>query len=219
MAARLAPDHVRRMHQSLHHAVADAAWSDRNLLSAVWQWAWPAMKSQGPMVVVWVVDDTGFRKKGRRSVGVARQYCGQVGRQDNCRVAVSLTVSTQQSSLPVAYDLYLPESWASDKKRRRAAKVSEEIEFRTKPLIAAEQNREALKDVIPSAPVLADAAYGNDSKFRQALLDMGLDYLVGIQSTLSVWPPAWNPQNRKNGRVRDDAQSCSSAPANNNQPQ
>ena len=192
MAARLAPDNVRRMHQSLHHVVADAAWSDRNLLSAVWQWVWPAMKRQGPMVA-WVVDDTGFPKKGRHSVGVARQYCGQVGKQDNCRVAVSLSVSTQQSSLPVAYDLYLPETWATDKKRRRAAKVPEEIEFRTKPLIAAEQIREALKEGIPSAPVLADAAYGNDSKFRQALSDMGLDYLVGVQSTLSVWPTGMEP--------------------------
>jgi len=136
MAARLAPDNVRRMHQSLHHVVADATWSDRNLLSAVRQWVWPAMKSQGPMVAL-IVDDTGFPQKGRHSVGVARQYCGQVGKQDNCRVAVSPSVSTHHSSLPVAYDLYLPESWALDYKRRSAAKVPEEIEFRTKPLIAA----------------------------------------------------------------------------------
>jgi SRSO17 transposase len=192
MAARLAPDQVRRMHQSLHHVVPDAAWSDRNLLSAVWQWVWPAMKSQGPMVA-WEVDDTGLPKKGRHSVGVARQYCGQVGKQDNCQVAVSLWVSTQHSSLPVAYDLYLPESWVSDKKRRSAAKVPEEIEFRTKPFIAAEQIREALKEGVPTARVLADAAYGSDSKFREALSGMGLDYLVGIQSTLSVWPPGMEP--------------------------
>ena len=111
MAARLAPDNVRRTHQSLHHVVADAPWSDEGVLRRVREYALRAMTEQGP-VVAWVVDDTGFVKKGTHSVGVARQYCGQVGKQENCRVAVSLSVTTATASLPVAWRLYLPESWA-----------------------------------------------------------------------------------------------------------
>src|SRR3984885_15750627 len=122
MAARLAPDNVRRMHQSLHHLVADAPWSDAVVLDRCLDFVLPAMLRQGP-VVAWVVDDTGFPKKGQQSVGVARQYCGQVGKQDNCRVAVSLSVTTETASMPVAFRLYLPEVWASDKQRREKAGV------------------------------------------------------------------------------------------------
>src|ERR1700757_5533532 len=135
MAARLAPDNVRRMHQSLHHVVADAPWSDEAVLDRCLDFVLPAMLRHDP-VVAWVVDDTGFPKKGRESVGVARQYCGQVGKQDNCRVAVSLSMTTEAVSMPVAFRLYLPESWANDKQRRAKAGVPEEIEFRTKPQIA-----------------------------------------------------------------------------------
>lgn len=109
MAARLEPDkkRVQRMRQSLHHLVAKAPWSDDALLEQVRQHALPTMRKQGP-VVAWIVDDTGFPKKGKDSVGVTRQYCGQVGKQENCRVVVSLSVATWSSSLPVAYRLYLP---------------------------------------------------------------------------------------------------------------
>ena len=115
-----------RMHQSLHHVVADAPWSDEAVLRQVRDAVLPAMQKHGP-VVCWIVDDTGFPKKGSHSVGVARQYCGQVGKQDNCRVAVSLSVATWASSLPIAYRLYLPEVWASDKKRRKAAGIPEDV--------------------------------------------------------------------------------------------
>ena len=162
------------------------------LLAAVAQYTLPAMKKQG-QVVAWVVDDTGFPKKGQHSVGVARQYCGQVGKQENCRVAVSLSVSTASASLPIAYDLYLPESWSEDKVRRGKAGVPESVSFRTKPLMAVEQIRQAIADGIPKAPIVADAAYGNDTKFRQAILDLEMDYVVGIQQTLSVWPPGQEP--------------------------
>jgi SRSO17 transposase len=144
-------------------------------------------------VSAWVVDDTGFPKKGKHSVGVALQYCGQVGKQDNCQVAVSLSISTVSASLPIAYELYLPDVWSEDPERRRKAGVPEEVVFRTKPLIAAEQIRQAVADGVPRAPVVADAAYGNDTKFRQASLEMGLEYMVGIHPTLSVWPPGKEP--------------------------
>jgi len=192
MAARLAPHNVRRMHQSLHHIVADAPWSDRAVLDEVWQRVLPAMTKQSPLAA-WIVDDTGFPKKGRHSVGVARQYCGQLGKQENCRVAVSLSVSTAAASLPIAFDLYLPEAWILDDEARRKTGVPEEVEFRTKPLIAIEQIDQALRSGVPRAPVVADAAYGSDTKFRVALDSLDCEYLVGIASTLSFWPPGQQP--------------------------
>jgi SRSO17 transposase len=192
MAARLCPDNVRQAHQSLHHLVAHAPWSDDDILQAVRQHVLPAMRKQGG-VVAWVVDDTGLVKKGTYSVGVTRQYCGQVGKQENCRVAVSLSVSTAAASLPIAWRLYLPEVWARDKRRRKATGVPSEIRFQTKPEIALEQIRSAVERGIPTAPVLADAGYGNDTGFREAISELGLLYAVGIQSSVSVWPPGETP--------------------------
>jgi SRSO17 transposase len=167
MAARLAPDDVRRMHQSLHHFVADAPWNDTAMLERVRQQVF-TMRKHDP-VVAWIVDDTGFPKQGKHSVGVARQYCGQVGKQDNCQVAVSLSVSTWSSSLPVAWKLYLPEAWCQDSERRQRAGVPEEIEFQTKPEIALNQIQQALEQKVPVGVVLADAGYGNGTPFRAAI--------------------------------------------------
>src|SRR5712671_6301486 len=135
MAARLDAEHVQAMRQSLHHLVAKAPWSDDVLLEQVRNYVLPTMRKQGP-VVAWIVDDTGFPKKGKHSVGVTRQYCGQVGKQENCRVAVSLSLSTWSSSLPIAYRLYLPKEWAEDGERRDKTEVPEEVAFQTKPAIA-----------------------------------------------------------------------------------
>src|SRR5664280_3563408 len=140
MAARLAPGNVRQMHQSLHHIVADAPWSDDALLKQVRRQVLPAMTRKHALAA-WIVDDTGFPKKGTHSVGVTRQYCGQLGKQENCRVAVSLSLATEQASLPVAYRLYLPEIWAQDPARRTPAGVSQEVRFQTKPDIALDQIR------------------------------------------------------------------------------
>src|SRR6202522_3088188 len=166
MAARLAPDNVRRMHQSLHHLVADAPWSDEELLAEVRDQVLPVLQKHGP-VVAWIVDDTGFPKKGKHSVGVTRQYCGQVGKQDNCRVAVSLSVATWNSSLPSAYRLYLPKEWAEDAERRKKTEVPEEVEFQTKPEIALDQIRAAVAANLNRGVVLADAAYGINTEFRE----------------------------------------------------
>ena len=110
MATRLAPDNVRRMRESLHHLVADAPWRDEALLARVRTQVLPAMEKQGP-VVAWIVDDTGLPEKGRHSVGVTRQCCGQLGKQENCRVAVSLSVASWNASLPIAWRLYLHQIW------------------------------------------------------------------------------------------------------------
>jgi SRSO17 transposase len=176
----------------MHHIVADAAWSDEDMLEAVRAYVLPQMEQKGS-VVAWVVDDTGFVKKGTHSVGVTRQYCGQVGKQENCRVAVSLSVSTEHVSLPIAWRLYLPEVWAMDGKRRKKAGIPAEIRFQTKPAIALQQIRTALKREIPVGVVLADAAYGTDTKFREELSDLGLLYVVGIMSSVTVWKPGQGP--------------------------
>jgi SRSO17 transposase len=193
MAARLAPDNVRRMHQSLHHLVAEAPWSDEAVLDRALDYVLPAMLERGP-VVAWIVDDTGFPKQGQHSVGVTRQYCGQVGKQANCRVAVSLSVATETSSMPVAFRLYLPEVWAQDAPRRQAAGVPAEVGFQTKQQLALAQVRRARERGLPEGVLLADAAYGTDTDFRHQLTEMGLAYVVGIMSTVTVWKPGQQPK-------------------------
>jgi SRSO17 transposase len=139
------------------------------------------------------VDDTGFPKKGKHSVGVTRQYCGQVGKQENCRVAVSLSVATWNSSLPIAYRLYLPKEWAEDSERRDKAEVPEEVEFQTKPAIALDQIRAAVAANLDCGVVLADAAYGINTEFREGLTKLDLQYVVGVQSSMTVWEPGKQP--------------------------
>jgi SRSO17 transposase len=192
MAARLAPGNVRRMHQSLHHLVADAPWDDESILEQVRQQVLPAMQESGP-IVAWIIDDTGFPKQGKHSVGVARQYCGQLGKSDNCQAAVSLSVSTWNSSLPIAWRLYLPEVWRQDAKRCRQAGVPDEIAFQTKPEIALEQIRQAMERQVPVGVILADAGYGKGTQFRTALTQLGLQYIVGIESNATVWEPGQQP--------------------------
>jgi SRSO17 transposase len=153
----------------------------------------PAMLRRDP-VVAWVVDDTGFPKKGRESVGVARQYCGQVGKQDNCRVAVSISVTTEKASMPVAYRLYLPQSWIEDRQRRKKTGVPDSIQFQTKPEIALDQILRARERGIPQGVVLADAGYGTDTGFRAELRKLEMAYVVGIQSTTTVWKPGEGPK-------------------------
>jgi SRSO17 transposase len=192
MAARLDPTSVQPMRQSLHHLVAKAPWSDDAMLEQVRDQVLPTMQKQGP-VVAWVVDDTGFPKKGKHSVGVARQYCGQVGKQDNCRVAVSLSVATWSSSLPIAYRLYLPKEWAEDAERREKTEVPEGVQFQTKPEIALDQIRAALAAKVAPGIVLADAAYGINTDFRDGLTGLGLQYAVGVESSMTVWGPGKQP--------------------------
>src|SRR5437764_250908 len=196
MAARLEPHNVEQMRQSLHHFVAKAAWSDEALLEQVRDRVLPVMEKNGP-VVAWIVDDTGFPKKGKHSVGVTRQYCGQVGKQENCRVAVSLSVATWNSSLPIEYRLYLPKEWAEDAERREKTEVPEQIEFQTKPAIALDQIRAATAANLDRGVVLADAAYGINTEFRDGLTELDLQYVVGVQSSMTVWEPGKQPLHAK----------------------
>jgi len=202
MAARLRPERTAAEHQSLLHFVGQSPWDEGVLLRAVRDWVLPRMTARAP-VAAWIIDDTGFPKKGPHSVGVTRQYCGELGKQDNCQIAVSLSVATAQASLPIAWQLYLPEDWAKDPARRAMAKVPPEIGFATKQQIALAQLRAALADGVPPGVVLADAGYGNSSAFRDAIAKLGLDYIVAVQGTSVVWPPGMKPQVRSySGRGR-----------------
>ena len=185
LAAHTDPWHVSAKHQSLHHMVAKSDWSDEAVLTGVREWVSPALKLEKGCY--WIVDDTGFPKKGEHSVGVARQYCGQLGKQDNCQVAVSLSLASAQGSLPIAFRLYLPEEWAKDKARREKAGVPAETTFATKPQIALEQIRAAKAAGVPVGVVLGDAGYGNGIEFRDGVRELGLKYCVGVQPSTTVW--------------------------------
>jgi SRSO17 transposase len=212
MAARVAPGRVQAAHQSLHHFVAKAGWSDDVVLTAVRARVLPLIEERGS-IRSWMIDDTGIPKKGTHSVGVARQYCGQLGKQDNCQVAVTLSLASDHASLPIAHRLYLPQAWADDPIRRARAGVPDEIAFQTKPQIALAQIHAALQAGVSPAPVLADAGYGIDTEFRDGITKLGLLYSVGIQSSTSLWPPGteplapkpWSGRGRRTSLVRRDA--------------
>src|SRR4051812_24072517 len=203
MAAITAPARVAAQHQSLLHFVGQAPWSDAAVLTKVRDLVLPGIERAGP-IEAWIIDDTAFPKKGRHSVGVARQCCGQLGKQENCQVAVSLPVANERASLPVAFELYLPEDWAGDPARRAKAGVPPDLPFRTKPRIALGQIRRALADGVPPGVVLGDAGYGIDTDFRAALTALALPYVLGVQSTAGVWPPGHGPLSPKpwSGRGR-----------------
>jgi SRSO17 transposase len=214
IAARVEPARVQAAHQSLHHFVAKAEWSDEAMLRQVRAHVLPMIETHGP-IKAWIIDDTGFPKQGIHSVGVTRQYCGQLGKQDNCQVAVSLSVANDHASLPIAFRLYLPEDWAKDSTRREKAGVPADIVFKTKPQIALDQIRAAQAEGVPGGVVLADAGYGINTAFRTALTAMGVVYVVGIQSSARLWAPGtaplpprtWSGQGRPPTLLRRDAQN------------
>src|SRR6266436_1440587 len=179
MAAVTAPARVSAQHQKLLHFVANATWSDELMLAKVRELVVPSMTRHDP-IEAWIIDDTSFPKKGRHSVGVHHQYCGQLGKQANCQVAVTLSIANHHASLPIAYRLYLPRAWAEDAARRCKAKVPEDIAFKTKPEIALDQIRWAHEIGLSGRMVLLDAGYGNDSKLRAGITELGRVYAAGI---------------------------------------
>jgi len=211
MAARTAPARTSAQHQKLLHFVGVAAWSDEKILAKVREMVLPAIESHGA-IEAWIIDDTSFPKKGRHSVGVARQYCGQLGKQDNCQVAVSLSLANRHASLPVAYRLYLPEEWAADRARRRKAGVPEGIGFMTKPAIALEQIEAACTAGLPRGVVLMDAGYGCNTELRTSISALALRYVAGILPNTSVWasgtgplpPKKWSGNGRPPKLIRRD---------------
>lgn len=204
MAAMTAPTRTGAQHQSMLHFVGQGDWSDAAVLERIRAHALPRMQTHGA-ISAWIIDDTAFPKKGRHSVGVARQYCGQLGKQDNCQVAVSLSIANEHASLPVAYRMYLPQAWAQDMDRRSKAGIPDDLEFKTKPQIALEQIKWACDAGLPRGVVLIDAGYGVEVHFRTEIRALGLKYVAGIRSTATVWapgtsalpPPAYSGRGRR----------------------
>jgi SRSO17 transposase len=193
MAARTAPGRTAAQHQSLLHFVGLATWSDEDVLAKVRKMVLPEIEKSGP-IAAWIIDDTAFPKQGKHSVGVHHQYCGQLGKQANCQVAVSLSIANHAASLPVAYRLYLPQDWTKDRARRKKAGVPKEIKFKTKPEIALEQIRWACEAALPRGVALMDAAYGRDSRLREGMTELGVTYVAGILPDTLMWQPGTGPR-------------------------
>jgi SRSO17 transposase len=185
LAAVTAPKEVSAQHQKLLHFVANAPWSDERVLAKVRELVQPAIERHGP-IEVWIIDDTAFPKSGRHSVGAHHQYCGQLGKQANCQVVVTLSIANHHASLPIAYRLYLPKAWVEDASRRKRTHVPEEIAFRTKPQIALQQLRAACAARVARGVVLMDASYGSNMTLRTGVSALGLQYVAAIVGTVKV---------------------------------
>jgi SRSO17 transposase len=212
MAAMTAPSRTAAQHQSMLHFVGQGDWSDEAVMGRIRAYAMPRVTAHSA-ISAWIIDDTGFPKKGKHSVGVARQYCGQLGKQDNCQVAVSLSIANDHASLPVAYRMYLPQSWANDAERRDKARVPEDLKFKTKSQIALEQIKWACEADLPRGVALIDAGYGVEARFRTEISALELRYVAGIRATTTVWapgtsalpPPTYSGRGRRPVRpVHDD---------------
>jgi SRSO17 transposase len=193
MAAKTAPARTSAKHQSLLHFVGQGQWSDEKLLAKVRELVLPGIERHGA-IRAWIFDDTSFPKQGRHSVGVARQYSGQLGKQDNCQVVVSLSLANDYASLPVAHRLYLPQEWIGDAARRAKAGVPEDIGFKTKPQIALDLIRWACAAGLPLGVGLLDAGYGVDATLRMGLSELGLAYVAGVLSSTLAWKPGTRPE-------------------------
>jgi SRSO17 transposase len=186
LAAVTSPGHACAQHQSLLHFVGSSPWSDEDVLAEVRAMVLPSMKQQGP-IEAWIIDDTATPKKGKHSVGVAHQYCGQLGKQANCQASVALSLANHHASLPVAWRLYLPREWTQDRERCTKAGIPRDIRFKTKPQIAFEQIRAAYDAGLPQGPVLMDCGYGKDTVLRTPITQLGLTYVAGILPQTKLW--------------------------------
>jgi SRSO17 transposase len=204
IAARACPDpkQVDAMHQRLLHFAVDSKWSDRQVRQVAAQYALEAMTRREP-VEAWIVDDTGFLKQGKHSVGVQRQYTGSAGKVANCQIGVSLSVATRTEHLPLDFELYLPECWANEATRRREARIPPEVPFKTKPQLALQMIDRAVEDGVPPGIVLGDTGYGSSSQFRAHLRSLSLHYAVAVdpQTTVCLLD--------EKGRPRGEARSVS----------
>ncbi len=192
MAAWIDPRHVSRTHQAMHHFVANAPWEEDAVLAVARDYALAQLERHAP-VGAWVVDDTGIPKKGKHSVGVARQYCGALGKRANCQVAVAVSLANRTMSVPCGWRLYVPKVWAEDPERRGEVGIPEAVEFQEKWRIALAEIDRLLEDDLPPAPVVADAGYGDTTAFRDGLTNRGFSYVVGIKGDTTVWPPGQQP--------------------------
>jgi SRSO17 transposase len=185
IAARIDPKHTMARFKTFQNFIGCSDWDDHAVRRAAYTWAQPVIERSGP-VLAWIFDDTGFVKQGKHSVFVQHQYTGTAGKLCNCQVAVSMSIATEALSMPVDYDLYMPETWVSDAERRMEAKVPADLEFRTKPQIALDMIDRALSDGIPPAPAVMDSGYGDNGPFRATLDCMGMEYVAEIKAKTTV---------------------------------
>jgi SRSO17 transposase len=204
------PQHAGAEHQRLHHFVSNAGWDDREVRGVAARYAIAAMQEVEP-VVAWIVDDTGFLKQGKESVGVQRQYTGSAGKTANCQIGVSLTVATRTMQMPVDFELFLPESWMNDTTRRTKARIPQELAFKTKIELALEMIERAARAGLPGKIVLADAFYGHSGAFRDAIHLMGFDYGMAIYGSDRMW--RLNVRDHRQGELLSAKQIASSLPA------
>ena len=180
------PEDADAAHQRLLHFATDAKWKDQQLRTVASQYAIEAMTTREPIEVS-IVDDTGFLKQGKHSVGVQRQYTGSAGKVTNCQVGVSLSVATRTEHVPIDFELYLPKSWTEDSARRREARIPENVLFKTKLELALDMIRRAVDQKIPLGVLLGDSAYGTSAEFRSEVRALGLHYALGVDPKTTVW--------------------------------
>jgi SRSO17 transposase len=189
MAARVDPDHAMARYKTFQRFISVSRWDDLAVRRAAFWWAEPALLGGQPPLA-WVIDDTGFPKQGKESVFVQRQYSGTLGKVGNCQVAVSLSICTETQSFPLDFELYMPESWANDWGRRHQCKVPTDLRFRTKPRIALALIARAIRDGIPTGPIVSDSGYGDGRPFRQELDSLGAVFVLGVHAPTTVYRPA-----------------------------
>ncbi len=174
MAERLGAD---ADYQSMQQFLTDSPWDPAEVVRAVAERVAPEIE-----VVAWVLDDTGFPKQGKRSPGVKRQYSGTLGKVGNCQIGVSVHAVGERGTVPLGWALYLPEEWCEDSERRAQAKIPEEVQFKTKPELGAELLERSSGWKVPKAPVLGDAAYGENSELRERLHRAELQYVLSVSA-------------------------------------
>jgi SRSO17 transposase len=175
-----------RMQARLLRFLRLSPWDDHSVRREAARYVIEALEEQEP-VTTWIIDDTGFPKQGKHSVGVQRQYSGTLGKVGNCQVGVSLTIATKHEHVPIDFALYMPKSWTADVVRRDKARVPDNLVFKTKPDLALDLITRAVEDKIPGDIVLVDAAYGGSSDFRNIVRMFGLDLGVAVSAATKVW--------------------------------
>jgi SRSO17 transposase len=178
--------HVDAAHQRIQDFITDSAWNDHAVRLAAARYALEPM-TKAALPWAWIIDDTGFLKKGKHSVGVQRQYTGSAGKVTNCQIGVSLSIATPQDHVAVDFELYLPECWANDPARRAEGRIPDEVRFKTKPQLALAMLRRAVKANLPRGTVLADESYGGSSEFREGCRKLGLSFAVAVSAASRVW--------------------------------
>ena len=174
------------IHHRLLRFLRDSPWNDGEVRAVAARHAIEAMTQQEPLRT-WVIDDTGFLKQGKHSVGVQRQYTGSAGKIANCQIAVSLSVATRSAHVPIDFALYLPESWTGDPVRREECKIPKDVVFRTKHDLALEMITRAVDDKVPGDILLGDSGYGDSHELRETVRIFGFDYALGIHATTTMW--------------------------------